>query len=131
MLKSLMERVYIGHLLFTTEVVLPVRFANPYFILGWNYEMCLTGKEPDLRVEVYGSLDLGLMLSFDSHFIKDKREGLVEMYYPDGTLWRTEEFKKGVSQGGHVYDKEGKEIDFYPSERMAVFQVVQMHCCLL
>lgn len=60
-------------------------------------------------------------LKYRCHFIKDKREGLVEMYYPDGTLWRTEEFKKGVSQGGHVYDKEGKKIDFYPSERMAVF----------
>lgn len=47
-----MERVFIVHLLFTTEVALPVIFANPYFILGWNYEMCLTGKEPDLRVEV-------------------------------------------------------------------------------
>lgn len=79
MLKSLMERVYIGHLLFMTEVVLPVRFANPYFILGWNYEMCLTGKEPDLRVEVYGSLDLGLMLSFDSHFIKDKLIGYADI----------------------------------------------------
>ena len=60
-------------------------------------------------------------LKYRCHFIKDKREGLVEMYYSDGTVWRTEEFKKGISQGGHVYDKEGKEITFYPSERMVTF----------
>ena len=79
MLKSLTERVYIGHLLFTTEVVLPVFFANPYFILGWNYEMCLTGKEPDLRVEVFVSFEMELMRRFDSHFIKDKLIGYADI----------------------------------------------------
>lgn len=48
-----MERVFIVHLLFTTEVALPVICVDSCFILGWNYEMCLTGKEPDLLVEVY------------------------------------------------------------------------------
>ena len=36
---------------------------------------------------------------------------------PNGALWRIEQFSKGRSMGGHVFDESGKEADFYPSER--------------
>lgn len=56
-------------------------------------------------------------LKYRCTFINNAREGLVEMFYPDGSIWRTEQFRKGRSKGGHLYDEEGHEVDFYPSER--------------
>lgn len=58
-------------------------------------------------------------LKYRCTFINNAREGLVEMFYPDGSIWRTEQFRKGRSKGGHLYDEEGHEVDFYPSERSA------------
>lgn len=60
-------------------------------------------------------------LKYLCHFENNRREGQLEMYYPNGSLWRTEEFRKGRSQGGHVYNAAGNEIDFYPSERIVGF----------
>lgn len=60
-------------------------------------------------------------LKYLCNFENNRREGQLEMYYPNGSLWRTEEFRKGVSQGGHVYDAAGNEIEFYPSERILGF----------
>ena len=53
-------------------------------------------------------------LKYLCHFENNRREGQLEMYYPNGSLWRTEEFRKGRSQGGHVYNAAGNEIEFYP-----------------
>lgn len=60
-------------------------------------------------------------LKYLCHFENNRREGQLEMYYPNGSLWRTEEFRKGRSQGGHVYNAAGNEIEFYPSERIVGF----------
>lgn len=65
-------------------------------------------------------------LKYLCHFENNRREGQLEMYYPNGSLWRTEEFRKGRSQGGHVYNAAGNEIEFYPSERIVGFQVEWM-----
>lgn len=56
-------------------------------------------------------------LKYECLFIEGKRERNVKMYYPNGALWRIEQFSKGRSMGGHVFDESGKEADFYPSER--------------
>ena len=55
------------------------------------------------------------------NFKAGKLDGKITMDHHNGKLWRTETYKSGKSKGGHVYDETGKEIDFYPSERMPQF----------
>lgn len=55
------------------------------------------------------------------NYTKGRLDGKITMYHHNGKLWRTETYKSGKSKGGHVYDETGKEIDFYPSERMPQF----------
>lgn len=61
-------------------------------------------------------------LKYTCQVENDRRVGIITMYYPNGSLMRTEEFRKGRPTGkGHLYDSEGNEIPFYPSERQVEF----------
>lgn len=60
-------------------------------------------------------------LKYSGCYVKGILNGKVTMYHPNGNLWRTETYKSGKSEGGHVYDDKGQEIDFYPSERKPQF----------
>ena len=92
-----------------------VHFLCRWTTFGYLYDV--KGKKEGEYRRFYRNGELKYLC----HFENNRREGQLEMYYPNGSLWRTEEFRKGRSQGGHVYNAAGNEIEFYPSERIVGF----------
>ena len=60
-------------------------------------------------------------LKYVCWFSKGKRDGELTMYYPNGSVWRTENYEEGKLLDGHVYNVDGKEVPFYPSDRAVGF----------
>lgn len=55
---------------------------------------------------------------FVAEYANGKKDGKLMMYYPDGTIWRKESYKKGELQEGHLYNEKGEEVIYEPIESM-------------
>lgn len=53
-----------------------------------------------------------------SNYSHGKKEGSLTMFYQDGSIWRKDTYRNNDLTEGHLYDKEGIEINHTPIESM-------------
>ena len=56
-----------------------------------------------------------------AYFKNGRREGLFQLFYPNGTIRRTDIYKDGVLTEGHLYAEDGSEMKYEPYEVMPQF----------